>query len=587
MDTLAAGWPPLGGKRVTLSTRQAAFFQPDTGEFQVFAVVSRALMIAVFLILLLGCVNVVNLLIARGVAREREIAVRKALGASRFQLVRLLCAETIVLGAAGGALGLIVSVWASHGIGVAISEALRRISPGLAVSLDTTLDWRVFTYTAVQAVITGALVGVWPAVMVSRTDIHSVLKQEGAAGSSHLLSSRNLLLASQIAACLLLLAGAGMLFRGAWRSQDIDPLFDYKHIFILRVNTSVLASTDSARTAINRQIAAQIVNLPEVVSVAQAERLPFLGHGTGPFENAEHQTVPCLFNSVSDRYFQTAGIPLLAGRDFTPAETEREDSVVIVSESAARAFWPGRDPLGRHVSAGGWLRQFQGTKSYQVIGVAKSVRSTFLSKPDSPFIYFPKAIPGDKPAIAVFLVRSRIAPESVMRRAAQALAGIDASLPTASTLLTLDQGPMEIQRLYATAPALVSSILGVLALLSAAIGIFGTVSFLVSRRTREIGIRIALGAQKIDVAGMVLTQGLRSVAWGSVVGLLGALALSRLLSALVVAPDAPDLTYGVGAFNAVTFLGVLAGLATVVLIASLIPVWRASRVDPVTTLRET
>jgi ABC-type antimicrobial peptide transport system permease subunit len=174
-----------------------------------------------------------------------------------------------------------------------------------------------------------------------------------------------------------------------------------------------------------------------------------------------------------------------------------------------------------------------------------------------------------------------------MRRATFALARIDASLPTASTILTLDQGPMEIQRLYAIAPALISSILGLLALLSASIGIFGTVSFLVARRTREIGIRVALGAQNTDVTRMVLTQGLRSVAWGSAAGLLGALALSRLLSALVVAPDMPDLTYGAGAFNALTFLGVLAGLAAVVLVASLIPVWRASRVDPMTALRET
>jgi hypothetical protein len=171
-----------------------------------------------------------------------------------------------------------------------------------------------------------------------------VLKQEGAAGASHLWKSRNLLLASQVAACLLLLAGAGMLFRGAWRSKDIDPLFDFKHIFILRVNTTVLASTDAARTALNRQIAARVSDLPEVVSVAQAERLPFLGHGAGPFENAEHLRVPCQFNAVSDRYFETLGIPLLVGRAFTPAETEREDPVVIVSESAALAFWPGKDP---------------------------------------------------------------------------------------------------------------------------------------------------------------------------------------------------------------------------------------------------
>jgi ABC-type antimicrobial peptide transport system permease subunit len=227
----------------------------------------------------------------------------------------------------------------------------------------------------------------------------------------------------------------------------------------------------------------------------------------------------------------------------------------------------------------------QGPKSYTVIGVVKTVRSTYLSKVDSPFIYFPKAILS-KPASPAFLIRTRIAPETVMRRTVASLAEIHPGLPSASTLLTLEQGPVQIQRLLAEAPAMVSSILGIVALVSAAIGIFGTVSYLVVRRRREIGIRLALGAQNRDVIRMVMTQGLRAVAWGSGIGLIGALGLSTLLSAMVVFPDLPDLTYGAGAFNVTTFLGVLTVLCAVVLIASFVPVRRATRVEPMTALRD-
>jgi predicted permease len=581
LDTLAAGWPLFDGKRTSLSARPAAFFQPDTGEFEVFTVITHGLLVAVLLILLVGCMNLVNLLIARGVARERELAVRKALGAGRLQLIRQLCTESLVLGVAGGALGLLLSVWSSDWIRVSIFEILQRISAGaLAVSLDVSPDWRIFSYSAALSVLTGTLVGVWPAIKAARADINSVLKQEGAFDSQRgFWSSRNILLTSQVAVCLMLLAGAGMLFRGAWRSQDVDTQFDSRHIFWLGIGTHSLASTDLARTALIRQVAARVAELPEVASVAQADRPPFAGHGSGPFENAEHQSVQCLFNAVSDRYFETLGIPLLAGRNFTLQETENEDSVAIVSESAARAFWPGKDPLGQQVY--GWLRSTRSLKAYTVIGVAKTVRSTYLSKVDAPFIYLPKAILAGSP----LLVRTRIAPEAVMKRTVLALAEIHSGLPSASTILTLQQGPVQIQRLFAEGPALVSSILALVALVSAAIGIFGTVSYLVARRTREIGIRVALGARNGDVIRMVMTQGLRSVAWGSGIGLVGALGLSTLLSAMVVFPDLPDLTYGAGAFSVTTFLGVMTLLCAVVLIASFLPVRRATRVEPMVALR--
>jgi predicted permease len=582
LDTLAAGWPLSDGKRISLAARPAAFFQPDTGEFEVFTVITHVLMVAVLLILLIGCVNVVNLLIARGVAREREFAVRKALGAGRLQLIRQLCTESVVLGVTGGALGLVLSMWSADWIRVSIFGVLQRISGELAVSLNVSPDWRIFTYSAALSVLTGILVGLWPAIKASRTDINSVLKQEGVHGRRGFWHSRrNILLTSQVAACLILLAGAGVLFRGAWRSQDVDTKFDSKHIFGLVVSTQTLASTSDGQTALIRQVAARVADLPEVVAVAQADRPPFLGHGSGPFENAEHLKVPCLFNAVSDRYFETLGIPLLAGRAFTPAETESDAAVAVVSESAARAFWPWKDPLGQRVYAGGWLKREQGPRSYSVIGVVKTVRSTYLSKLDSPFIYFPKAIlPG-----SALLVRTRIAPETVMKRTIASLAELHPNLPSASTLLTLEQGPVQIQRLFAEGPAVVSSILGLVALGSAAIGIFGMVSYLVALRTREIGIRMALGANNRHVIRMVMTQGLRAAAWGAGIGLIGALGLSTLLSALMNFPDVPDFTYGAGAFNVTTFLGVLTLLCTVVLIASFVPARRATRAEPMSALR--
>jgi hypothetical protein len=322
--------------------------------------------------------------------------------------------------------------------------------------------------------------------------------------------------------------------------------------------------------------------LPEVISTTWVDRPPFLGHGSGPLKNDSGASVQCLFNSVSDHYFETLGIPILTGRDFTRQEIERGDAVVIVSESAAREFWPGRDAVGRRVSADRWLRSLVKHDSFTVIGVVKSVRSTYLSKMDSGFVYFPKAPPS---GLGVMLVRTRTAPEGVFRSAFAALSAVHSNLASQTYLLSLEQGPMQIQKLMSEAPAVVASLLGLLALALASVGVFGVVSYLVTRRTREIGVHIALGAQGRDVIRMVLAQSLRPVAWGAAIGLIGAVGLSGLLATMVALPDVPDLTYGAGAVDPVTFLGVLAVLTTVMLAASLIPVRRATRVEPAVALR--
>jgi predicted permease len=587
LDVLGRLWPPVENKQIRLRAKPATFFQTDTGEFETFGQVSAILMVAVALIMLIGCVNLVNLLLARGAARQSEIAVRLAVGASGPRIVRQLCTESGLIGVLGGAMGLLLSLWSCQWIGVSLAGALQRISNGaLSLSLDLTPDWRVFAYTVVLSVLTGVAVGLWPAIRASRTDLTYALKQEstgmgGARGRRW--SSRNMLLTAQVAGCLVLLAGAGLLFRGVRFARMADPGFDTKHVFMLGVNAKTLAATPASRTALLGRAMEQVQTLPEVASAAWVERPPFLGHGSTSMQSDAETRANCLFNHVSERYFETLGIPILAGRVFTKAEVERSEAVIVVSESAARQFWPGQDAIGRRILADGWFKRIVKHDSFTVIGIVKSVRSTYLSKMDSGFVYFPEAPPS---SFGTLLVRTRTAPEAAFRPAFAALSAVHSNLPSQTFMLSLEQGPMEIQKLMSEAPALVASLLGLLALLLASVGVFGVVSYLVTQRTREIGVHIALGAQNRDVIRMVLGQSLRPAAWGAVIGLIGAIGLSGLLTAMVALPDVPDLTYGAGAVDPVTFLGVLAVLTMVVLAASFMPVRRATRVEPAVALRD-
>jgi putative ABC transport system permease protein len=541
-------------------------------------------MVAVALVLLIGCVNLVNLLFARHTAREREFAVRLAMGARRARLIRQLCTESLLLGLFGGAAGLLLSLIGCGWIRTAIAAFLQRIGGGqLSLHLDISADWRVLAYSAAISILTGVAVGLWPAVKASRGDLHSTLKQ-AVYGRVTARRKRSLLIGAQVAACLMLLAGAGLLFRGVWRSADADPGFDIRHVAIVGVNLKLAAETPQARAALLVRAIERIEALPEVASVASADRPPFLGHGTGGFKNERNQQFACLFNLVSPRYFESLDIPLLSGRTFTAQEIATQAPVAVISMAAAQQAWPGQDPIGHAILGLEWARQ-EGQlphDRYAVIGVAKSVRSTYLSKQDEPYLYFPKPV---STTFGSLLVRTRVLPDAAAHSVMRALGAVHPDLPSQTFMVALDQAPLEVQRLMAAAPAVVAGALGMLALLLASLGVFGLVSQLVVQQTREIAIRVSLGAQNRDVIGSVMGQTIRPVAIGAAFGLAGALGISFLLKTIMNAPDMPDLTYGAGAFDPLTFIGVLAMLATVVAIASFAPVRHATRISPADALR--
>ncbi len=582
LDVLGHTWPQPDGKAIRLAARKATLFEVDYPEFKA---VCAVLMAAVAMVLVIAGVNVVNLLAARNTARTHELAMRRALGAGRYRLVRQLCTESILLGLLGGAGGLALSGWACEFINAGIGGMVQRLSGGaVSVALDVAPDWHVLVYAIGVSVFTGVAVAVWPALRATGGSLEAQLKLAAGgvgAGGGGTWRRRNLLLTVQVAACLLLLAGAGLLFRGASHALSTDPGFDAKNVFLLRINPDTAAPNPAAHVALLHAVAARVAALPEVDRLAWSERAPYMGHGISPFLTDEGRWVNgCVINRGTASYLKTLGIPLVAGRSFSKQEEETGAPVMIVSQSAARRLWPGRDPLGRRLVYP--KKNRDGSRdSYTVIGIAQDARLTLLSQVDAIDLFFPRAISAD----GLFLVHTRTPPPAAFQSTFAALRGLDPTLPSQSLILSMEEGPMQFQRLWAAAPAVFASLVGAIALVLASVGIYGVVSFLVARRTREIGVHLALGAQQSDIIRLVLRQTLRPVGWGAAIGLAGAVGFSVLITRLVLNPEIPDLTYGAGAFPSATLLGVLALLLGVILLAAFIPARRAAQVDPVIALR--
>ncbi|MGH9553782.1 MAG: ABC transporter permease, partial [Terriglobales bacterium] len=434
-------------------------------------------MVAVGLVLLIGCVNLTNLIAARNSGRGHEVAVRLALGASRWRLVRQFCVESLVLGVFGGAAGLFLSAWTCAWLGTKAIELLQEIANGaIGVSLDLSPDWRVLAWTAALSVTVGIAVGILPALRASSGNVNSTLKQGMAGGFGGVGSrrSRNLLLTAQVASCLVLLAAAGLLFRGASRSAKVIAGFDLKHLAIVGVDTRAMAGSALARLEVQRQAVARMQAIPEIVSVAWADRSPFLGTGSGPFRNEQGAVLGCIFNGASDEYFATLGIPLLTGRTFTQQELEQQPPIAVINESTARRLWPGQNALGRRIApATTWLRDVAGHESFTVVGVVKTVRSTFLSKEDEGYVYIPRRLHDSG---ASFLVRTRGMPDKSFKSLLEVLASVNTNLPGRTYVVSMEQGPVRIQELMARAPAIAASALGGLSLILACLGIYGVVS---------------------------------------------------------------------------------------------------------------
>jgi len=527
------------------------------------------LVCAVACVLLIACANIANLLLARGAARQREMATRTALGASRLSLLRQLLIESLVLSAGGGALGLLVAAWT-------VAALNRAIPPNTLPVASVTIDTTVLAFVAGLTLVTGIVFGFAPALRVSRADAQDTLKHGRRSASGGLaLRVRSALAAAELALATMLLIGAGLLIQSFVHLERVRVGFDPSDIITFQLSPPAAKyPAASGAPQFYRALLASLQSTPGVRGAAVSSGIPFgAGNYTkhpmitkSPSALPPGTAVPIDWRIVSPGYFGVMGIPLLQGRDFTDADGPTAPPVMIVSQATAKKFFGDANPLGRTLTATANLKT-----DITIVGVVGDVRSTSLNQ-ESPALYYPSA--ARVAGLMDVVVRAHAAPEALLPTIRQKVRELDPQLALAN-VRTLD----EWVSTSAAQPRLNGILLGVfsvVALAIAAIGIYGVLAYAVTQRTREIGIRMALGAEPSAVMRMIVSEGMTVGAAGIAAGLVGALALARALDALV---------YGVDVRDPVTYVGVTAALAVVAMAACALPARRAARVDPIASLR--
>jgi len=568
-------------KTVAVTLQRATYFG-NTEDPQFQATVA-GLLVVVGLVLLVACANLANMLFARSTLRAKEISIRLALGASRGRLIRQMLTESMLLSLMGGLAGLLFSVWAGKLLFVAISPLLQ-----LAFWSDAPLiipsgpDARVFAYTILLSIISGVFFGLSPAQKSSKRDLTTALKEETGRRLSR-SRLRGVLVGGQVAISMLLLIISGLFMRGMLRSQATDPGFDTRNTFIVSCD---LGPDESTAHALQKQIVEHLDNLRQIRGVTLAERPPFTGTWTprvmpeGNAGSSDGAVARSLANHVSPTYFATVGIPILHGRNFTRQEGETGAPVAIISSSGASLLWPGQNPLGRRVKmdmkfTGKWDGEFE------IVGVAQDVRSANLSRIDPSFIYLPTSAAAFN-AMLVRIQGNRADALAAMRTAIEA---VDRKLLPGLSMISLEENPVRVQKLMIQTTTTFAAVLAGLALALAAVGIYGVMSYLVTQRTSEIGIRMALGANAKDVLASVVLSGLKPAFIGAFVGLAGAAAFSGVLHATLVFPGSMDLLFGVSMLDPLTFIGLSVFVGCVAAAACAVPARRATKVDPMVALR--
>src|SRR5216684_1987022 len=514
---------------------------------EAWAIVGGA-MAAVSLLLLVACANVAGLLLARAVARRKEIAVRLALGAGRWRLLRQLLTESTLLALLAGALGLPFAGWMLHLLIVEIASALPSWFGTIALKVSP--DVRIFAFTLLLSCAAGIAFGFVPALQATRLDVNPALKEEGTAFGQRLSRSRlrGILIAGQMAACLVLLISSALLLRGSERALKIDPGYDSQRVAYLELyNPANLHYAQPRLLQLNRDLIRGIANLPGVLSVAQASRGPIGGIRWVPVvpEGAEPSTPSANlgepptgagYSYVTPNYFETLSIPIVRGRSFTSREAEGQSPVVIISEATAHRFWPGRDPIGKRLKIGTELgtMSFPGERdpfiaSSEVIGVARDVHSMDLRKPDESYVYLP--LSQTHRWTSTLLARTEKDPTPLFPAIGREVRRVDASLPVVAAPLNT-MVSMDPYFVVSRIGGLLASVIGGLGLLLACMGVYGMVSYSVAQRTREIGIRMAIGAQSGQVLRLIVCEGFLPILAGMVVGVVA--------SAGVLAPACRD-----------------------------------------------
>src|SRR4051794_1841376 len=528
---------------------------------------------AVAFVLLIACANVANLLLARAAVRQKEMALRLALGADRARLTKQLLVESVLLSLLGGVVGL---AFAYAGLRI-----LTRFIPADVAQADTiAIDGRVLLFTIIVALVTGLIFGLAPASQASHFNLNDTLKEGGRDSGAGVRGKRlrSTLVIAEVAVSFILLIGAGLLINSFMHLRNLDPGFRADHLLAMNVELSEVKYPDTPRRmAFFDEVVRRAMALPGVQSVAVAGNLPFTYNGDsmgiaveGIPDPQPDQWPDVIYRTVGPNYFNTMGIPLLRGRDFNDQDTLETTLGVVVSEKVAKHYWPNENPIGKRLKPGATTGQGPWRT---VIGVVKDVRQNdFIAEPKMQMYFSFRQV---KSLVAnALVIRTSVEPLSIATSVRNAIWAVDKDQPVSNvdSMEHIVAGAVARQRFS----MLLLAIFAGVALMLAAVGIYGVMSYSVAQQTREIGIRMALGAQRADVLKMTVKQGAKLVAAGLVIGLCVAFVLTRVMASLL---------FGISATDPITFLSICGVLLVVALLASYIPALRATRVDPMVALR--
>ena len=520
------------------------------------------LMAAVGLVLLIACANAANLVLARATTRRRELAVRSALGASRFRIIRQALTESLLLSMMGGAGGLLVAYWSI--------PALLNLKPAtIPISVEAPLDWRVFAFAFLASLLSGIAFGVIPALRSTRRDLLPALKDERQVAGPRRSGLRNSIVVAQITVCLVLLISAGLCVRSLFNARSIDPGFSTHNIAVAQFDPGSLGYTETQDSQFYQQLLERVRALPGVSSASLSDYLPLGtsrslqgvqidGFAPPPGQDSIHVQVAY----IAPDFFKTMGIPVLNGRDFSPEDSQPGWHGLIINQAMANHFWPGRNPIGLHLKVD--------KEPMEIVGVVKTGKYRSLGEEPLDFMYRQMGSESQE----YLVVRTGGGEEAVLGEVRGVIQSLDPNVV-----------PMEMESIgqYMALPLFAAHTTGVLlavfgsmALLLATIGLSGVVSYSVSQRTNEIGVRMALGADRFDVVRLIVKQGMRLTGIGIVLGLALSFAATRVLAGLL---------YGITPGDPLTFAAVSLFLGAVAFISCYVPAHRAASIDPMKSLR--
>jgi len=555
------------------SDKEAAVFPvtPVPAPFRGYVVAFTGLLMAVVsLVLLIACGNAANLLLVQATARRREMAIRAALGAGRRRLIRQVLVESTLVAFLGGGVAFLLAGW--------IAPALLALKPpSFPIKLDVPLDWRVLAFTLAVSLATGIIFGLAPALRSARPDVIPVLKDEGSIGGYRRSRLRSVLVIVQISVCLVLLVSAGLCVRSLINAQSINPGFDTQHVLMAELDPGNLGYSESKARAFYRELIGRVEALPGVTSVSTTGYLPLTTNQdmavAGPDRQADPaQGLPAIDTTdVGPGYFRTMGISLLQGREFTAQDGPGSPGVAIINEAMAKSFWPGKNPVGQRLrTQKGPVPEGRG--SLEIVGVVQTGKYRTLSEDALPFFYRPML--QSYHSKLTLVVRAARDPHNLLPAVRREIQALDPNV------VPFDMETMKEYMALPLFPAHTTGLLlgafGFLALVLAMGGLYGVMAYAVSQRTHEIGVRMALGATRVDVIKLMVGHGMLLTLIGIGIGLVGAFGATRVLSSLL---------YGISPTDPATFFVVSLVLTGVAFAASYIPAHRATKVDPLVALR--